>query len=204
MAPLHRRALGVYRRVWLDVAVERAVRLGDLPLRPLGISKRVGWFWVPGRRWAPAWVSWRQSDDYLAWAPLPPSYDDVIEIAININIGGGREVPDYYWQMVRNDRFLDDDLRYNIVRDRNVFARDFGNTRPLGDVTIVNNNTVVNKVVNVNYVEQKTNKEVIVYKVERTTDPEVAKSGKARDRAEVVEVFEPSAAEKPKVRPRVR
>ena len=32
----------------------------------------VGWVWVPGNTWAPAWVSWRTSDDYVGWAPLPP------------------------------------------------------------------------------------------------------------------------------------
>jgi len=32
----------------------------------------VGWIWVPGEEWAPAWVSWRKSDDYVGWAPLPP------------------------------------------------------------------------------------------------------------------------------------
>lgn len=31
-----------------------------------------GWAWVPGYEWAPAWVSWRTSDDYVGWAPLPP------------------------------------------------------------------------------------------------------------------------------------
>jgi hypothetical protein len=31
-----------------------------------------GWVWVPGSTWAPAWVSWRESDDYVGWAPLPP------------------------------------------------------------------------------------------------------------------------------------
>jgi hypothetical protein len=33
-----------------------------------------GWIWIPGSRWAPAWVSWRHSenDDYVGWAPLPP------------------------------------------------------------------------------------------------------------------------------------
>jgi len=35
---------------------------------------RFGWVWIPGREWAPAWVSWRSSGDYLGWAPLPPSY----------------------------------------------------------------------------------------------------------------------------------
>ncbi len=30
-----------------------------------------GWFWVPDTCWAPAWVSWRYSDSYCGWAPLP-------------------------------------------------------------------------------------------------------------------------------------
>jgi hypothetical protein len=34
--------------------------------------RRVGWVWVPGEDWAPAWVSWRTSKDYVGWAPLPP------------------------------------------------------------------------------------------------------------------------------------
>lgn len=52
----------------------------------------IGWVWVPGYEWAPAWVSWRTSprdaegepdvasskataeidSDYIGWAPLPP------------------------------------------------------------------------------------------------------------------------------------
>jgi uncharacterized protein DUF6600 len=34
--------------------------------------RRIGWVWVPGEQWAPAWVSWRTSKDYVGWAPLPP------------------------------------------------------------------------------------------------------------------------------------
>jgi hypothetical protein len=32
----------------------------------------IGWAWVPGNDWAPAWVSWQEGDDYVGWAPLPP------------------------------------------------------------------------------------------------------------------------------------
>src|SRR5438477_1643729 len=32
----------------------------------------IGWVWVPGQQWAPAWVSWPKSNDYVGWAPLPP------------------------------------------------------------------------------------------------------------------------------------
>jgi len=31
-----------------------------------------GWFWVPGYRWAPAWVSWRWVNGYACWSPLAP------------------------------------------------------------------------------------------------------------------------------------
>jgi hypothetical protein len=32
-----------------------------------------GWFWVPDRCWGPSWVSWRCTDSFCGWAPLPPS-----------------------------------------------------------------------------------------------------------------------------------
>lgn len=36
------------------------------------IDQRHGWMWVPGTEWGPAWVAWRQSEDTVGWAPLPP------------------------------------------------------------------------------------------------------------------------------------
>ena len=33
-----------------------------------------GWVWVPGYTWAPAWVTWSYSPDYIGWAPIPPSF----------------------------------------------------------------------------------------------------------------------------------
>ena len=38
---------------------------------------RLGWCWCPGTVWGPAWVTWRYSDDYCGWAPLPPGTDYV-------------------------------------------------------------------------------------------------------------------------------
>jgi hypothetical protein len=31
-----------------------------------------GWVWIPGETWGPAWVDWRESEEYAGWAPLPP------------------------------------------------------------------------------------------------------------------------------------
>jgi len=34
--------------------------------------QRLGWVWLPGSEWAPAWVAWRSNDRVVGWAPLPP------------------------------------------------------------------------------------------------------------------------------------
>jgi hypothetical protein len=33
-----------------------------------------GWVWTPGTVWAPAWVTWAYSGDYVGWAPIPPTF----------------------------------------------------------------------------------------------------------------------------------
>jgi hypothetical protein len=33
---------------------------------------RFGWCWAPDTIWGPSWVTWRYSDDFCGWAPLPP------------------------------------------------------------------------------------------------------------------------------------
>jgi hypothetical protein len=44
----------------------------------------IGWCWVPGRVWAPAWVSWRYGGSYVGWAPLPPEARFSAAIGISI------------------------------------------------------------------------------------------------------------------------
>jgi hypothetical protein len=31
----------------------------------------LGWVWLPGTVWAPAWVDWREDDTHVAWTPVP-------------------------------------------------------------------------------------------------------------------------------------
>jgi hypothetical protein len=133
-------------------------------------------------------VSWRRSNDYLAWAPLPPAYDEGVSIEIN-----ARGVPDYYWQVVPNRDFLSDDLPRRIVRDKDRFNPILRETQPLGNVTINNNNVVVNNAVNVTYVEEKTNEKVVVHKVEKTGDEKNA--GKVK--GDAIQIFQPAADKTP-------
>ncbi len=52
-----------------------------------------GWLWVPGTEWAPAWVAWRQSEEAIGWAPLPPE----------ARLGDGQDFDDAAF--AQNERF---------------------------------------------------------------------------------------------------
>ncbi|MBA2585360.1 MAG: hypothetical protein H0U99_02615 [Chthoniobacterales bacterium] len=52
--------------------------------------RNVGWVWVPGDEWAPAWVSWRTSNEYVGWAPLPPDAE------FDRNVGIKKWADNYY------------------------------------------------------------------------------------------------------------
>ena len=54
-----------------------------------------GWAWIPGYRYAPAWVAWRVPTDgvgYYGWAPLPPSFVWVNQAPVGLPWRSS-----YYW-----------------------------------------------------------------------------------------------------------
>ena len=45
-------------------------------------DKDHGWLWVPDTQWAPAWVDWRNGEEVVGWAPMPPRvyYEERVEV----------------------------------------------------------------------------------------------------------------------------
>jgi hypothetical protein len=127
-----------------------------------GYDQDIGWFWVPGTVWAPAWVSWRRSDDVVGWAPLPPD-DEGYAVSAEVSYA---EPPRHYWHFVPAPEFLAPDLAVVIVHDE----APFDETEDVGPV-IVRNNIVVNNRIDVHYVERVTRQQVQVTKVQVVTDP---------------------------------
>ncbi|HZX67117.1 MAG TPA: DUF6600 domain-containing protein, partial [Myxococcales bacterium] len=70
-----------------------------------GFTAGTGWFWVPGRVWGPAWVSWRYGDGYCAWSPLGPR-----------GYVYGYSSP--AWVAVRQEHFTQPIVRYGVVGAR--------------------------------------------------------------------------------------
>ena len=98
---------------------------------------RVGWVWVPGTEWGPAWVSWRRSERHVGWAPLPP------EATFTRSVGFSARV----------------DVDYDIGPTNYSFVntRDFGSRRlsrviiaPTQNVTIINRTTNITNITYVN------------------------------------------------------
>jgi hypothetical protein len=59
-------------------------------------DRGMGWFWVPGYQWAPAWVTWRFGADAVGWAPLAPGLSlYVTDLAF----------VDFWWTFMPTTRF---------------------------------------------------------------------------------------------------
>jgi hypothetical protein len=136
-----------------------------------GYADDIGWYWVPGTRWAPAWVSWRKTNDHVVWAPLPPRRGGV-DVSVSIEVG---DVPDFYWVAVPTRRFLEPNLRVVIVNDAVERRRIVQRADVVGTVR-VQNNIVINTVIDVDVIEREAGRKVRRVAVRDTNDPVEARA----------------------------
>ena len=61
------------------------------------------WFWIPGSRWAPAYVSWGYAPGYVSWCPL--GFDNRAVIAVNIFNVGPRYYSSRAWTSISTSYF---------------------------------------------------------------------------------------------------
>lgn len=80
------------------------------------------YYWIPGRRWAPAWVSWTSAPGYVGWCPLGFDNRPIVSVSIGVSSGwrGWSYVPatSFHTRVVvahrgryappRNARFVED------------------------------------------------------------------------------------------------
>src|SRR5204862_3154686 len=71
-----------------------------------------GWVWVPGTVWAPAWVAWRESPDYIGWAPLGPEVGWSVSVGLSFGSGySSSQIAYSNWSFVDRNRFDSGDVR---------------------------------------------------------------------------------------------
>lgn len=84
------------------------------------------WGWIPGRVYAPAWVTWRVGDGgYVGWAPLPPSWYWQSGVAVGL-----WAVPWAAYCFVPTGYVFSSRVSTYVVRDQAVVHRAASSTRP--------------------------------------------------------------------------
>ncbi len=98
-----------------------------------------GWIWAPDDVWGPAWVEWRYDDDYIGWAPLPPSA--TFSVNVGITFGHPWVAPVHYWNFVPCGNFSSAQV-VNYVQTPEMTRRIYGHTRSGGSVRTVDRRIV--------------------------------------------------------------
>ena len=79
---------------------------------------RIGWVWVPGSEWGPAWVSWRRSARHVGWAPLPPEARFSRSVGFGPRVDADYDIGPTYYSFVEVRNFGAPHLRTVIVEPR--------------------------------------------------------------------------------------
>lgn len=133
---------------------------------------RIGWVWVPGDEWAPAWVDWREGDGLIGWAPLPPHVGWGPSLSLSLIFIDGdlvRPASDYHF--VRYSAFLEPHVHRHILpRRRNVGLISI--TRNVTDYVIVNRR-VVNRSVGVDRLSRALRRPIRRHRIVERSDAHV-------------------------------
>jgi uncharacterized protein DUF6600 len=161
---------------------------------------KIGWVWIPGDEWAPAWVSWRKNDDYVGWAPLPPEARFDRSRGIHNWADNDYDIgPEQYCFVPTND-FGEQRIERTIVPvERNVTIV----TQTTNVTNITYNNTVImNQGPNYDELRQRTRQPIQRLRLDRRARFE-NQNQRAVVRGEVIEMAAPAIAPaRPADRPR--
>ena len=111
------------------------------------IEPGLGWVWVPGYVWAPAWVVYRTGPSYIGWAPVPPSFS----VGVSFHFHDYYE-PDYF-VFVPDRHFCDRNIhRYAVPVSRTQVI--YNQTTIINNNITIDNDVVVNRGLDVQRIER--------------------------------------------------
>jgi hypothetical protein len=100
---------------------------------------QVGWVWVPGTEWGPAWVSWRRGPQHVGWAPLPPDAEFNRSVGFSARVDADYDIGPANYSFVEVRNFGAPQLRTVIVEPRQ-------------NITIIRETTNITRITYVNNV----------------------------------------------------
>ncbi len=167
---------------------------GDIPFHygRWGWDNDIGWFWVPGTVWGPAWVTWRSNDQYMGWAPLPPG----VGFSFGMNLNSlGVDIPFNFWVFIQGSHFQD--------RYLNPYVLPFERNQTIINYTVIHNNIytrndrIINEGIGVDEIRRITRRDVPRYALQDARVP-----GRTRVVGQEVQMFRPSIRQDQGARPK--
>ncbi len=168
---------------------------GDIPFHygRWGYDNQIGWFWVPGTVWGPAWVTWRSNDQYMGWAPLPPG----VEFGVGMDFNARAfDIPLHFWVFIQGRHFQDRYVNpYVLPYERNQTIVNYTN---ITNNIYMRNDRIVNEGIGLDRVRRFTGRDVARYEVRDTRQP-----GRARIIGQEVQISRPAIRKKEGAKPKV-
>lgn len=168
---------------------------------------RCGWVWTPGTVWGPAWVSWRYSDAYCGWAPLPPRAVFVAghgftyygrHVAVGFDFG----LSFHHYTFVSTRNFCDPHPYRHRVRNANV-VNIYNNTTVINNYNVRNGN-VINNGVGRERIARHTQNDIRTVKVQQASFATANdRMNKMERRGNDLVVYRPQLPKEPPVKPSV-
>ena len=168
---------------------------GDIPFHygRWGWDNDLGWFWVPGTVWGPAWVTWRSSDQYMGWAPLPPG----IEVRAGMSFASPSiDIPLNFWIFIQATHFQERDLNpYVLPFERN---RTIVNNTSIHNNIYVRNDRIIYEGIGLDEVRRITGRTVPRYELQYAQQ-----SGHTRVVGQEIQIFRPAIKQNQAAKPKV-
>lgn len=120
------------------------------------LDSQYGWVWVPGREWAPAWVTWRYGSGRIGWAPLPPGVE---WRAGNLDV----VISPHSWCFVGEQYLLEPNLRPHLAIQARI-ATLIRQTQNVTNYTIAQNR-MINRSINVEQIERVVGRPITRYRI---------------------------------------
>ena len=131
-----------------------------------GYDDYFGWFWVPGTVWGPAWVSWRWSNQYVGWAPLPPGTEFRIGMGFT---SSSFKIPHRFWIFLQSAHFMDSNIyQYSLPYERNITIINFTS---IHTNIYFRNDRIINEGIGLDYVQRATRRTVPRYTIRDVRKP---------------------------------
>jgi hypothetical protein len=159
-------------------------RWGSIPFHygRWGYDNNFGWYWVPGTTWGPAWVSWRWSNQYVGWAPLPPEAQFQAGIGFSSH---SYKTPHRFWVFLQFSHFMHRDInRYSLPYERNITIINY---TTIHNNIYFRNNRVINEGVGIDRIQRITGQRVTRHAIRNVNNP-----GQTRVEGNNVHIYRPT------------